>query len=296
MLRHVAATAWSTKYNLAGKEVAEVRPVDLLWRGWQNFHIRALTRAVLSVVFARKVGESVFASAVLSQLRERKWEIDDLAAELCHRNPSLLPERSSMNADEVKSAKMQAFAKPVVESVREFHVVPTDSEDAQAMQPQAQLMADLQAQLSQERAKTARPSEPTSMTEPPAKRLRLSGKTSLPVAESSTKTSEQLAEEAMSPSQSISNLVLRDVPLAGVTKANISKWLKTVETKVGLEKAQASDQVVSVAQQSNKKLDEATFQQLRDKCAQAGLPVQWAGKIKEPEIVQVLVAATCLAN
>ena len=297
MLRRVAAIVWSTKHNLAGKEVAEVRLVDLLRRGRNNFHLRALSHGqYLSVVIARKVSESVFASAVLSQLRERKWEIDELATELCRRNPSLLPKGANMNADEVKAAKVQAFAKHVIDSVREFHVVPTDSEDAQTMQSQAQLIADLQAQLSQEQAEGARSSEPTNMTEPPAKRLRLSGKTSLPVVESSSKTPEQLAEEAMSPSQGISNLVLRDVPLAGVTKANISKWLKTVKTKVGPEKAQALEQAVSVAQQSNKRLDEATSQQLRDKCAQAGLPVQWAGKIKEPEIIQVLVAATCLAD
>ena len=170
----------------------------------------------MSVVIARKVSESVFASAVLSQLRERKWEIDELATEFCRRNPSLLPKGSNMNADGVKSAKVQAFAKHVIESVREFHVVPTDSEDARTMQSQTQLIADLQAQLSQERAKSARSSEPNTMTEPPAKRLRLARKTSLPVAESSNKTPEQLAEEAMSPSQSSSNLVLRDVPLAQI--------------------------------------------------------------------------------
>ena len=55
-----------------------------------------------------------------------------------------------MNADEVKAAKVPAFAKHVIESVREFHVVPTDAEDAQTMQPPAQLIADLQARLSQE--------------------------------------------------------------------------------------------------------------------------------------------------
>ena len=43
----------------------------------------------------------------------------------------------------------------------------------------------------------------------------------------------------MNPSQSISSLVFRDVPLAGVTRANVSKWLKAVKAKVGPEKAQA---------------------------------------------------------
>ena len=102
-------------------------------------------RQYLPVVVARKVSESVFASAVLSQLRERKWEIDELATELCRRNPSLLPKGSNVSADEAKAAKVQAFAKYVIDSVREFHVVPTDAEDAQTTQSQAQLIADLQA-------------------------------------------------------------------------------------------------------------------------------------------------------
>ena len=297
MLRRIASTAWSSKYNLAGKEVSEVRLVDLLWRGWNNFHLRALSHGqYLSVVVARKISESVLASAVLTQLREHKWEVDELAAEYVRRNPSVLPKGASMSADEVKAAKVQALAKYMIDSVRDFHVVPTDSEDAQTMQSQAQRIADLEAQLSQELAKSARASDPSSMADPPAKRMRLSGKTSLPVVDPSTKSSTQLAEEAMNPSQSISNMVLRDVPLAGVTRANVSKWLKTVKAKVGPEKSQSIDQAISSAQQANTRLDEATFQLLRDKCAQAGLPVQWAGKIKEPEIIQVLVAATSMAD
>ena len=76
----------------------------------------------------------------------------------------------------------------------------------------------------------------------------------------------------------------------------MSKWLKTVKAKIGPAKSQAIDQTILVAQKSNKMIDETTFQQLRDKCAQAGMPVQWAGKIKEPEVVQVLIAATCMAD
>ena len=91
---------------------------------------------------ARKVSESEFASAALSQFRERKWKIDELAAELCRRNPSSVPKLPNMSTDEAKAAKVQAFAKHIVDSVREFHVVPIDAEDAQTMQSQAQLIAD----------------------------------------------------------------------------------------------------------------------------------------------------------
>ena len=93
----------------------------------------------LSVVVARKVSESVLASAVLTQLREHKWEVDELAAEYVRRNPNSLPKGANMNADEVKAAKVQALAKHMIDFVRDFHVVPTDSEDAQTMQSQAQL-------------------------------------------------------------------------------------------------------------------------------------------------------------
>ena len=69
LLRRVAATTWSTKYGLAGKEHSQGRLVDLLWRGWQNFHVRALSHGqYISVVVARKVSESVFASPILGQL------------------------------------------------------------------------------------------------------------------------------------------------------------------------------------------------------------------------------------
>ena len=131
LLRRVAAPTWSKKYGLAGKELSQVHLVDL-WRGWQNCHGRALSHGQYnSVVVACKVSESVCASAALTQLRERKWEIDELATELCCRNPSLVSTSSSISSDEVKAAKVQALAKHMVDSVREFHVVPTDSEDAQ---------------------------------------------------------------------------------------------------------------------------------------------------------------------
>ena len=181
LLRRVAPTAWSTNYGLAGKEVSTIRLVDLLWRGWQNFHIRALLRGqYLSVVVARKVSESVFASSLLSQLRDRKWELDELASEYCRRNPDAVAKQQNLSADEFKAAKVQARAKHMLENVRDLHVAPLDSEEMQTMQSQAQVIADLKAQLQQERAKKPCPVGPSSSMEPPSKQVRLSGKTSLP--------------------------------------------------------------------------------------------------------------------
>ena len=65
---------------------------------------------------------------------------------------------------------------------------------------------------------------------------------------------------------------------------------------MGPEKAQSIEKALDLAQQMQPCLDPMIIQQLRDKCAQLGLPVQWATKIKEPEIHQVLIAATCVAD
>ena len=65
---------------------------------------------------------------------------------------------------------------------------------------------------------------------------------------------------------------------------------------MGLDKAESIDKAIALAKQRLAQLDPTVIQQLRDKCAQIGLPVQWATKIKEPEVHQILIAATCAAD
>ena len=50
--------------------------------------------------------ESVFASSLLSQLRDRKWELDELASEYCRRNPDAVAKQQNISADEFKAAKV----------------------------------------------------------------------------------------------------------------------------------------------------------------------------------------------
>ena len=61
LLRKIAATSWSSKYGLAGQSMEHVKLVDLLWRGWHNQHLRALSRgSYVSLLVARKLNEAVF--------------------------------------------------------------------------------------------------------------------------------------------------------------------------------------------------------------------------------------------
>ena len=56
LLRKIAPTSWSSKYGLAGQCMEHVKLVDLVWRGWENQHLRAFSHgSYLSLIICRKV-------------------------------------------------------------------------------------------------------------------------------------------------------------------------------------------------------------------------------------------------
>ena len=55
LLRKIAATSWSSKYGLAGQSMEQVKLVDLLWRGWHNQLLRALSHgSYVSLLYPEK--------------------------------------------------------------------------------------------------------------------------------------------------------------------------------------------------------------------------------------------------
>ena len=79
-LRNIAATSWSSKYGLAGRPIADLRLTEILWKGFRNHHLRALSHGhFMALVVTRKIHEVVFASALLSGIRENKWDMEELA-------------------------------------------------------------------------------------------------------------------------------------------------------------------------------------------------------------------------
>ncbi|CAE7585152.1 unnamed protein product [Symbiodinium sp. CCMP2592] len=287
MLRRVAATSWATKYRLAGRELADLRVTDLVWKGWRNNHLRALSHGqYVSVVIARRVSESVLTSQFLSSVRESRWDLDEVSAEYCRQNPDKVSIKSSMSSDEVKAARTLALSNHIIDTLRPFA---GSASGSSSFADQSQRIADLQAQLEPEKAKNST-SNPAAMNQPPAKRMRLCSKTAainaLPIQAPVADPTQELVDKALDPDAIINSRVLHEIPTQGVAKSNISKWLKNVKSKVGPEKAQTIEKALELSQQLHAQLDPMVVQRLRDKCAQIGLPVQWATKIKEPEIYQ----------
>ena len=82
--RHITATAWSQKYQLAGRSTESVRLQELAYMGWSNWNLRALARGgFASLVFARSIKESIFLHHLSLKLRDEHLDFDDIAAAYC---------------------------------------------------------------------------------------------------------------------------------------------------------------------------------------------------------------------
>ena len=101
-------------------------------------------------MIARRVNESVLSSQLLTAIREQKWDLDELSNEFFRLHPDKVTLKATMNADETKAAKTQAMANYIVECPQPF----STASNAASSSDQTQLIADLQAQLESEKAKT----------------------------------------------------------------------------------------------------------------------------------------------
>ena len=172
MLRKIAPTAWSSKYGLAGQSMEQVKLVDLIWRGWENQHLRALSHgSYMSMIFCRKVNEAVFLQAVLSLIPEKKWDLDDLACHFCKSVAE--PSKSHPSAEEVKVHQAQALAKFLIEQIEPF-ASNMSSSSSRAQQE----IESLRAQLAAEKARNSQSAEPQQA--PKRRRLREKQEAPLP--------------------------------------------------------------------------------------------------------------------
>ncbi len=81
--RNVQNTPWSSKAGLAGKDVSQIRLVDVTRKGLDDFALRNLSNGEFQgVVFVRSVSEAVFVTNFLRLLRQDKIDIDKTAAHL----------------------------------------------------------------------------------------------------------------------------------------------------------------------------------------------------------------------
>ena len=261
----------------------QVRLVDLLWRGWHNQHLRALSHgSYVSLLVARKVNEAVFLQALLTIIREKKWDLDDLAHQFCKVQNIADPPKSHPTSEAVKVHKAQALAKFLGDQLESFA-----SNMSSSSNPDKQELESLRAQLEAEKARNMQ----SANSSQPAKRRRLLEKQEAPLP---LVMKADIVEREVNP-QHLGDRVLFNQNLAGHTKA-ITGWIKTLKKPLGEDKHQELLKAIARAPEILKGLPKEHLELLRDKLSHLGCTVAMASKIKGPEIITVLLAATALSD
>ncbi|OLP83621.1 hypothetical protein AK812_SmicGene35592 [Symbiodinium microadriaticum] len=283
MLRKIAPTAWSSKYGLAGQNMEQVKLVDLIWRGWDNQHLRALSHgSYMSMIVCRKVNEAVFLQAVLSLVREKKWDLDDLANHFCKNQSIAEPTKSHPSVEEIKVHQAQALAKFLIEQVEPFATNMSSSSS-----PAQQEIDSLRAQLEAEKARNSQSAE--SQQAPKRRRLQEKQTAPLPFV-----LKEDLVQRAVNP-ELLGERVLLNQTL-GHTKQSINTWVKRLKQTIGATKHDELTAAIARAPEILKDIPKDRVTLLRDKLSHLGCTVTVATKIRGPEMITLLLAATALAD
>ena len=260
----------------------------MIWKGYRNHHLRSLSHGhCLSLVVARKISEAVFASAILTAIREKKWDLDDVAKNFLQPHAELSPSKGQSSQEELKAEQVTILAKEVISTLEAFSPA-MDDKDKRIQELEQQLLA-------------SKESNDSGAMDPPVKRRRIDGKQSLPImpeeepSSSSMTFEEQTVKKALDPREIGANRILKEQSLSGITKAMVEKWIKSLKKNQNIKFEQLQN-CLALGTQQCRNLSSDTVAQLKDKLAQLGLPIQMAAKIKAPEIVQLLIAATFLAE
>ena len=129
----------------------QVKLVDNLWRCWHNQHVRALSHgSYVSLLVARKVNEAVFLQASLTVIREKKWDLDDLAHQFCKVQNVADPPKPHPTSEEIKVHKAQALARFLTDQIEPFA-----SNMSSSSNPDKQEIESLRAQLKAEKTRNS---------------------------------------------------------------------------------------------------------------------------------------------
>ena len=118
----------------------QVKLVDLLWRGWHNQHLRALSHGSYVSLLV----------ALLTVISEKKWDLDDLAHQFCKVQNVADPPKPHPTSEEIKVHKAQALARFLTDQIEPFA-----SNMSSSSNPDKQEIESLRAQLEAEKTRNS---------------------------------------------------------------------------------------------------------------------------------------------
>ena len=229
------------------------------------------------------MNEAVLLQAFLTVVREKKWDLDDLAYQFCKVQNIADPPKSHPTSEEVKVHKAQALAKFLTGQLEPFA-----SNMSSSSNPDKHEIESLRAQHEAEKTRNSK----SANSSQPAKRRRLFDKQEAPLP---FVMKEDIVDRAVNP-QHLGDRVLFNQNLAGHTKQAINTWIKTLKKPLGEDKHQELVKVIARAPEILKGLPKEHLELLHDKLSHLGCTVAMASKTKGPEIITALLAATALSD
>jgi len=125
---HITATAWSQKYQLAGRSIETIHLHELVYMGWSNCNLRALANGKFtSLVFSRSIKESMFFHHLPTKLRDEHLDLDDIAAARCDQQGITI---TDPDPNQLKKTKIHHLVNAIMDYFRQF--ANTSLQDAQA--------------------------------------------------------------------------------------------------------------------------------------------------------------------
>ena len=290
LYRNVQLTSWSQKYKLAGRPLEDIKLHELAWQGWQNYYLRHLSLGYFtSIVFCRRISETVFINSLLGAIRGKSWDLDALARAVASHASSptstsapplpVLPASKSSGSTEAKSTQeLHALVTFLIQQLEPFASAAVTESDKDKR------IKDLEQQVAAQSASKPQLTSDPSMG-PPSKRRRLATKTS----------SMEMFEDKILDFKICSN----NRPLAmnapsTMSSTNVRKWW--MHLSLNPSQKDTLKTIQAQAQQYLNKLSAEQKSTLQDRACQLGLPVSMATKAKALELVQVICAGILLAD
>ena len=153
--------------------------------------------------------------------------------------------------------------------------------------PAQQEVESLRAQLEAEKARNSKSAEP----QQPQKRRRLLEKQEAPLP---FVLKEDLVDRAINPEQLGYRALLNQT--LGHTKQSINAWVKRLKQTIGATKHDELMAAIARAPEILKGLPKDRIDLLRDKLSHLGCTVSVASKIRGPELITLLLAATAITD
>ena len=271
MFRQIQSTAWSRKENINGVLIEDLRIVDMMNKGFSDEGLRFISHGYeQNIVLVKERKDAIFLSYLMKHIRAKSYDVDVLAANAHRAANQSVPD---------KTAQAEAFMQPIVDAVLKSLAPFVSQDDAESA---AQVELNKLREENDNMKATMTPRKPTL----PAEDTPHEPKTSA----SQQKLSQAFMKQTFAPPPLNNKFLESSCPNDEKAKS-IRKWMQSIKHEISEEESTILDKFIRMTTDQWKKSSTAKRASLPDLAAKYGLPVKYAGKWKEENLLMCIAVA-----